>query len=200
LKVTVGDAGLVNNGDGSWYKNFTLPAPVKPGSTFIQQACRESRIPALPEPALTLEHRGAAVELFDANTVRLRWNGALATDIEAGNETISVAIEVFDLDNLGDDIQELLFRTARALGYLGENVMNDLLLYDQAGNVVQYRLRVFSSRTNCEAATPDLPDGSAMQTGEYARVTMNQDIEISKNDRALMLRVLTDIIATPGVS
>ena len=198
LTVTEGDSGLVDAGGGLWYKEFTIPA-VNTGTAKVDAEVAESRIPSLPEPDLTLEHRGAFVQLYSATKLRLYWRGALSVDPEAGQEAISARVEVFDLDTVINEILELDFKLARLLGYLGENVMQDLLEYDDAGNLVQYRLRLFDTKVNAEAATPDRADGSALQTGELARVTMSQDIEISKNDRALLMRVLTDIIATPGV-
>jgi hypothetical protein len=198
LTVTAGDSGITLSG-GLYGKNFALPSAVKPSSTFINQRVAESRVPSLPEPTLTLEHRGAFVRLVNANTVRLEWKGALVTDPEAGPETISAYAEVYDLESVGDDIKEMLFRQQRALGYLGENALQDLIQYDDAGNMVTYRLRLFATADNASNATPDLPNGEDLETGELARMTMSQEILTSKNDRVQLIRLLTDLLATPGV-
>lgn len=197
LSVTVGSADVVDDGDGAFHKDFALPAPIKLGSAFLTQACRYRRIG---------DEYGATVRLFDEETLRMAWYGSpdetegLLNDESTGlDEIITVAVEVFDLEEMGDELKEILFQGLRVLGYLGENVMQDLLDYDDAGNLVTYRLRVFDTRANCEAATPELPDGQALQTGELARVTMNQDIVPDRNDRELLTRVLTDVLATPGV-
>lgn len=197
LSVTVGTSGVVDAGNGLFYKDFTLPAAVKLGSTFIQQSCRYRRIG---------DEYGATVELFDEDTLRMKWYGdpntteGLLNDESTGlDEIMDVAVEVFDIEELGDDLQEILFRATRTLAYLGENVVQDLLEYDQAGNLVEYRLRTFDSRANAEGCTPDLPQGEALETGELGRVLMSQDIEMDKNDRSLLMRVLTDVLATPNV-
>ena len=194
LTVTVGDDDIIDGGGGLFYKDFALPASVKPGSTFIQQACREARIPTVPEPSLTLESRGALVRLLDEDTLRLEWFGELANDPEAGDEKIAVSVEVFDIDRVGNDLRESLYRQQRILGYLGENTRQDLLDYDDAGNIRSYRLRVFDSRANAEASTPELPDGEDLQTGELSRVRMTQRILTNTNDRSLLLKVLTDVL------
>jgi hypothetical protein len=139
--------------------------------------------------------RGATVRILDGDTVRLEWDGTLA-----GTETIVASYDVWDLENFGDDMKEALFRLTRVLGYLGENAVQDLITYDNAGNVTQFRVRSFDSKTNAEAATVDLPDGQPLQTGEYSRVTFQQSIDVSKNDRTLLKKVLTDLLATPGVN
>jgi hypothetical protein len=143
-----------------------------------------------------IEHKeafGACVRILDATHVRLEWNGTLAA-----GETIDACFEVFDIENLGDDIKEILFRNERILGYLGENIVQDTLIYDDAGNMTSYRLRVFDSKVNAEAATVDFV--GVLQTGERARVTMTQDINFRKNDRLSLIRVLTDVLVTPGVN
>lgn len=197
LTVTVGTSGVVDDGNGRFHKDFTIPA-VKVGTTFVNQNPTYRRIG---------DEYGATVKLLNATTLRMSWYGmpgtteGLVNDESTGlDEIMEVECEVFDLNAVGNDLKELLFRMARTLGYLGENVMNDLIEYDNAGNVVQYRLRLFDTKVHCESATPDRPDGSSMQTGELARITMSQDIDIGKNDRALLMRVLTDLIATPGVN
>jgi len=136
-----------------------------------------------------VDYRGATVRLVDATTVEMSWDGgALLT-----GETITATYEVFDVEDMGDDLKEILFRLTRLLGYAGENVRQDLLSYDDPGNMIMYRLRVFDTRANAEASTPDLPDGEDLETGELARVRMTQEILASQNDRTGMIRVLTDV-------
>lgn len=145
-----------------------------------------------------IEHktsRQATLRLINATTVRLEWDGALAA-----GETITAMFEVFDFEDAGDDLKRVLFNSQRMLGYLAENMLQDLIIYDDAGNMTQYRMRLFNSKTNAEAATVDIADASPLETGEWARVTVTQDINFQKNDRLSLLKVLTDLIATPGVS
>lgn len=137
--------------------------------------------------------RGAFMRLLNATTVRLEWDGALVA-----GETIEAHYEAFDLENLGDDVKETLFRLQRMLAYLGENLLQDVIVYDDAGNMVSYRLRLFNSKVNAEAATVDTPGG--LETGELSRQTVTQDINFAKNDRLSLIRVLTDLLATPGVN
>lgn len=139
--------------------------------------------------------RGATVRLADATHVNLEWDGGA---LLAG-ETIDATYEVWDVEDVGDDLKEILFRLARLLGYNGENVRQDLITYDDPGNMIMYRLRVFDNRTHAEASTPDLPDGEDLETGELARIRMTQEILASQNDRTGMIRVLTDLLDTPGI-
>ena len=136
--------------------------------------------------------RGATVRLLDANTVRVEWDGTLAA-----GETIDVAYEVWDIAPLGDDLKEILFRCQRILGYLAENMVQDMVIADQAGNIVQYRLRVFDTDVHAEAAKINWEAG--MQTGELARVQVTQAIDITTNDRKSLIKVLDTVAATPGI-
>lgn len=163
---------------------ITWPGTLAPGETVdVTYEVVESR-----------PRRGATARILDANTVRVEWDGTLAD-----GETIDVAWEVWDIAPLGDDIKEILFRLLRVLGYLGENCRQDLLQYDDAGNVVRYRLRIFDSREHAEASDLDLPEGSGLQDGELARAVVTQDIDAGKNDRIDLMQVLDTVIATPGV-
>lgn len=137
--------------------------------------------------------RAAFLRILNATTVRMEWDGTLAV-----GETIEAHFEVFDMENLGDDVKELLFRLQRMLAYLGENLLQDLIIFDDAGNMVSYRLRAFNSKVNAEAATVDTP--GALETGELARQTVTQDINFARNDRLSLVRVITDLLATPGVN
>ena len=179
-------------------KDVPLNTAVKLSSSKVLITVRESRFPA---ETSDLDYRGVTAFLLNSTTLRIEWNGVLSTDSGTGaSETISVSWEVVDLENLGDDLKEILFRLQRALGYLGENAVQDLLVYDDAGNMTQYRLRCFNSDDNAQAATINIPDGSSLETGELARVTVTQDIQIAKNDRLSLTRLLTDLLATPGVN
>lgn len=140
--------------------------------------------------------RSAFLRILNATTVRMEWDGVL--DV---GETIEAHFDVFDMENVGDDVKELLFRLQRILGYLGENMLQDLLLYDDAGNMVQYRLRVFNSKVNTESATLDLPQLSPFETGELARQMVTQDVNAARNDRLSLVRLLTDLLSpSPGVN
>lgn len=142
-----------------------------------------------------VDYKDATVRLASDTQVELAWDGGA---LLAG-ETITASYDVWDLSNFGNDMKEVLFRLARVLAYHGENTIQDLITYDDPGNVIQYRLRVFDTRAHAEACTPDLPDGQDLETGELARVRMTQEILASQNDRTLLTRVLTDLLATPGV-
>src|SRR6185295_770511 len=178
LTVTEGDAGIVDAGGGLFYKEFTIPA-VNTGTAKVNQAAAESRIPALPEPDLTLEHRGAFALLESETKVRIYWRGELQEDPEAGQESVSVMIEVFDLDDVINELLEIDFKLLRSLGYHGENSFIDLHEYNQAKNPVQFRVRVFDSAENTDAATKDLPEGEDFEAGELSRelVTIEWDKE-----------------------
>lgn len=202
LTVAHGDADIVDAGGGLFYKEFSIaPTTVKLASTKLDVAgVAESRLPNIPEPSLTLEHRGAFVVLQGVSTLRLYWRGALQTDPEAGPEKISAQVELLDLDNIGDELLEIRYQLQRALGYLGENMLQDLIVRDKVGNITSYRLRVFASKAQAEAATKNLPDGDPREDGELARVTRTASIDLFKNDRELLVGLLTSLAATPGVS
>lgn len=135
------------------------------------------------------------LRLLDANTVRMDWDGnLLAGDFVTGQ------YEVWDIENLGDDIKELLFRGQLVLGHLGENSIQDSIVLDDAGNMVSYRKRIFDSKANAELATPDIPDADALETGELSRVKVTQSIEQANNDRDLMTQVVLLKAPTPGVN
>lgn len=140
--------------------------------------------------------RSATMRLLNATTVELSWDGgALAT-----GETIVAAYDVEDFNDVGNDFKEVLFRLSRVLGYLGENTRQDLITYDDPGNMILYRLRIFDTKAHAESSTINLPDGEDLENGELARVRMTQAILASQNDRTGMIRVLTDLLATPGVN
>ncbi len=140
-----------------------------------------------------MQPRSATLRILDPDNVRLEWDGTLVA-----GESIVASFDVWDIENFGDDIKELLFRLQRIAGYLGENCVQDELTYDDAGNLTKFRLRLFDSKVNAEDATADTVGG--LETGETARVDISQTIRIDKNDRILLLKVLTDLIVTPGVN
>lgn len=144
------------------------------------------------------EEQGATVRLIDEASVikvEVSWDGTLVS-----GETIDVSYEVFDLENFGDDMKEVLFRLQGILGYLGENLIQDLITHDQGGNLTQYRMRLFDTKANTEAATPDIVLGSPLETGEIRRVLITQTIVKRKNVRAGLRKTLELVLSpTPGV-
>ena len=140
--------------------------------------------------------RLATVRLLDANTVRLEWDGTLVA-----GEKIVASVEVFDIENLGDSIRELEFRTGMTLNYLGHNLMQDLIVMDKQGNLLSFRLRGFDTEVNLAAATKNIAEVQPLETGERFRTTITQDIRTDRNDRILLLKTLTDLLTpTPGVN
>lgn len=139
--------------------------------------------------------RGATARLFDENTVRIAWDGTLAT-----GETIDVNWEVWDFNDVGNDLLEILFRELRILAYLGENLVTDLLTYDDAGNIVTCRLRIFDTKAHAETCIFDLPIGSGLEDGELARAQIVQEIDKPTNNRTALIRTLEEVADTPGVS
>lgn len=137
--------------------------------------------------------RQATVRLLDADNIRLEWDGVLVA-----GEQIVASVDVFDIENLGDDIKEILFRQLRILGYLGENSMQDLLVFDKPGNLVTYRVRCFIDKPSIDAATPDI--GGGLEAGELSRITFTQQIVVSANDRNLSTEKLTDLLANPDIT
>jgi hypothetical protein len=137
--------------------------------------------------------RHATVRLLDADNVRLEWDGVLVA-----GEQIVASVDVFDIENFGDDVKEILFRQLRQLGYMGENSMQDILVFDTQGNLTSYRVRCFDSKTNIDLATPDVT--GALETGELSRITFTQQIVVSANDRNLATEKLTDVAANPDIT
>lgn len=138
--------------------------------------------------------RGATLRLLDANTLRLEWDGALAA-----GETIDCTYEVWDIENLGDDIKELLFRLQKILGIQGENTIQDLQTYDNAGNPTSFRVRVFDTKDDAEAATVDLPEGDGLEDGELSRFKTTLEWVKGRNRPVSILSVRTHLLATPDV-
>ncbi len=124
------------------------------------------------------EYQGARLRIVDEDTGEIAWDGGtlLAT------ESITARYEVLDLENLGDDVKELLFRAKRILGYLGETMIQDLALYDTAGNPTSYRLRIFDTEANKSAAVVGIAAGSPLETGELGRVNVTAKYIAPKGD------------------
>ena len=134
----------------------------------------------------SLPARGVNIRLTTPTNVEVSWDkGTLLA-----GESIDVAFEVFDIENLGDDIKEILFRQKRILSFHGENVIEDLIKYDDAGNPITYRVRTFNSKANAEAATFDIPDADPLEVGELTRVGVIQDFNIETNDRLSIIMTL----------
>jgi len=130
--------------------------------------------------------RGVNVRLTTPTNVEVSWDGGI---LLAG-ESIDVAFEVFDIENLGDDVKEILFRQTRILSFHGENSIEDLIKYDDAGNPITYRIRTFNSKANAEAATFDIPDADPLEVGELTRVGVIQDFNVETNDRKSIIMTL----------
>jgi hypothetical protein len=139
--------------------------------------------------------RGATVRLLSATVARLEWDGTLQD-----GETIDCFFEVFDLDDEVDQLLELDYKLVRLLGYAGENSLVDLHSYNQAGNMDQFRVRVFDTAVNMNNATVDLPEGEALETGEKSRALVTIEWDPATNRRKTIYRETTALAATPGIS
>lgn len=137
---------------------------------------------------------GVTVRILDTTHLRFTWDGTLVA-----GETIDVDWEVLDFDDVGDYLLEILFREQRILGYLGENIVTDDMILDDAGNVAQCRLRIFDTKAHADSCTIDLPAGSPLETGELSRAQLVQDVDISTNNREALIQTLLEVAATPGV-
>ena len=143
-----------------------------------------------------LRRGGARAYLIDATHIGLAWDGgALEAD-----EAIDVRYTIFDLESLGDDLKEIIFKGDRALGYLGENLIQDLPTVDDAGNPVTYRLRVFDTAANANLCTLNKAADSAFDTGELSRVNVTADYSFPKGDIKSRTFILEDVVETPGVN
>lgn len=120
-------------------------------------------------------YRGATMRVLDASHVRLEWDGTLGA-----GESIDAAFTVWDYDNAGDDIKEVLFRIQRELGFSGENSREDGLTYDNAGNPITIRIRTFDSAANLALAT-EVADNDPLEAGELSRVKSILTWDIGKN-------------------
>lgn len=176
----------ITNADAGNSKDFLLLTAVKLGSAYVVSSVMENRAG---------NARGATAKLIDATHVRISWPGALA-----GGESITVSFEVFDADDVCDELLELHFRADRALAYLGGNIIKDKVVYNDAGVMVSWRLRLFDSKANAEAALSTIDTLGGLVTGEVQRINVTKDVTVGLN-KLKSLAGLADVpIATPGVS
>lgn len=137
--------------------------------------------------------RGVILRIKDDENLEALWDGTLAA-----GETIDLAYNVIDFDDVANAILELDYKQLRTLGYLGENQILDQVTRETPGNQVTYRLRVFNSKANAESATLGYT-GDDFETGELSRVDRTIEIDIRNNDRESMIRVLSKLADTPGI-
>ncbi|MCE5282201.1 MAG: hypothetical protein LLG93_08900 [Deltaproteobacteria bacterium] len=181
-------SGLIQatDADGAGPKTFALPSPVKTTSAFVVGTISESR---------TGPEVGARLRLADANTVELAWDNVLPV-----GDYINAQFYVYDVEDVGDDVKTLLFGMARIAALAGRsNVIQDLPTFNSAGVLLRYRLRVFDSKANAEAATIGLAEGDPLQAGELERIIVSQGVSVPTNDRTSLIGVQTHVAATPGV-
>jgi len=83
-------------------------------------------------------------------------------------------------------------RTKRLLGLLGEHQMVDGYLYDDAGNITECRIRVFTSQDDALNATPwedrvneSDPTSGALESGELYRYSVTASHLLPRNLRTL---------------
>lgn len=154
-------------------------APIKTSSAFPVATVSETRLG---------NELGARVVIKDATSLDIHFK---VTPLPAGEEII-VSWYVYDVENLGDDIKELLFRAQLILGYLGENVIQGNVSIDGQGNFSQYYVRIFDTKTNTDAATTNLtdPELDGLETGELTRFRFTQTIARPENERSAMKRVV----------
>lgn len=164
-------------------------APIKTSSAYPVATISETRLG---------NELGARVVIKDATSLDIHFK---VTPLPAGEEIV-VSWYVFDIENLGDDIKELLHRSQIILGYLGENVIMGNISIDGQGNFSQYYVRTFDTKTNADAATTNLtdPEIDGPETGELSRFRFTQTIDRPTNERSAMKRVLIFKAATPGVN
>jgi len=145
-----------------------------------------------------IEHkprRGVNLRLIDEDTLRAEWDLQLVTD-----ETITIAYDLLDLDEVAGMLLEIQFRNQRILGELGVNQIQDGIVRDDVGNVIEYRSRTFTTKELAEAATENIPDGDPLEEGEMSRRKVIVDIDIRKNDRKLLISTIEDLMPTPGLT
>ncbi len=140
--------------------------------------------------------RGATLRISAEDELSLEWDGGAL----AAGESIDMAYEVFDYNHAGDDIKELLFRAQLALAAHGGNMMMDLVEYDDPGNRINWRIRLFSSEDDLSSATPDLTESEGLETGELARWKATKTIDDQgENEVELLTIVETHRADTPDV-
>jgi len=154
-------------------------APIKTSSAYPVATISETRLG---------NELGARVTIKDATNLEIAFK---VTPLPAGEEIV-VAWYIYDIENLGDDIKELLFRAQLILGYLGENVLLGNVTLDGQGNFSQYYVRIFQDKAKAESATVNLvdPELDALETGELVRMRFTQTIDRPTNERKDMKRVV----------
>lgn len=84
----------------------------------------------------------------------------------------------------------------RLLALGGENVVFDNFTYDQAGNILGLRVRMFSNATDADNATEGVTDP---EPGEIASLVVSQDHDIPRNVRTFHKSILEFLSTeTPG--
>jgi len=143
----------------------------------------------------TLKELGATARILDESTIRVEWDRELET-----GEKIVLAWELVDLDEVADMLLEVQFRLQRVLGELGVNQIQDGIVRDDVGNIVEYRSRTFTTKELAVSATEDIEDGEDLEEGEMSRRKVTIDIDIRKNDRKLLISTLDGLMDTPGLT
>ena len=83
-----------------------------------------------------------------------------------------------------NDIENVVFpRLKRILGLNGENLLTDYFAYDNAGNIVSFRMRLFDTPESCQAATPDVEATDTPEEGELWSHTFTQAHNLPRNTR-----------------
>lgn len=269
LSISKRGVETITDADVGTSKDFTLAAPVKPGSSFLSVSVKDRRRNALRQRTTiaitdadvggtkdsaalgtavdtaaceiitqirekrTDDHRGATVDFFSATVLRATFNPPAAGDtinldiqvIEhkprrgvtlrlvdedtlraewdaqlVAGESIAISYDLLDLDELGDMLLETQFRAQRILGELGINQIQDGIVRDDFGNVVEYRSRTFTTKELAEAATENIPDGDELEEGEMSRRKVTVDVDIRKNDRKLLISTIERLMDTPGLT
>lgn len=84
-------------------------------------------------------------------------------------------------------LPRLEYELARLLAYAGENVVMDNFSYDQAGNVVGLRVRLFSNASDADNATSGVTEP---EPGEIANLQVDQEHNIPRNVRTFHKSIL----------
>jgi len=180
--------------DGYYGASLKLADSTHVRATFHQPAAGDT-IDADFQVVEAKPRRAATLEILDDSTVRLKWDGTLVA-----GESIDAVFYIFDFDNAGDDLKEVLFREEQLLGLQGYAKIQDRPVYDTPGNLVQYRVRAFRTAAAAQAATIDLADGDPLEPGEIARYQVNVDIDKTTNDRkSLVATRIDDILPNPDI-
>lgn len=111
------------------------------------------------------------------------WRGTIDTDDLTRGKTYFVRVK----DNPVEDPQHdrlysftVIAPLKRVLGLCGENMVLDNFAYDQAGNIVGLRIRLFDSATNASNATQGSTDP---EPGEIVSYDVDQEHNAARNVR-----------------